>query len=359
MSSNQGYKAYYKYIPLIFLVSGVIMFVNLSAGMLLLLAVVFFGAFIYRANMIRKKEIQRKNAKSLKSLKDLDLNEDSEWIKNNLRGHNKLIDKIIKKVGNKIRLSHPNRPLGSYMFIGPTGTGKTFLATLLSQCIYKEEPLVFHMVNYTTPNDAQSFLDALVAGVNEDSARLILLDEIDKCSTEVLNVLYPILDQGMHYNNESKEETPFHSCLFIATSNHGALELEKIEDTSRTANKEYVLDLLSRSGKFQKSFLARWDDFFHMPSLDSKSTAEVACLEFTKYWHKFDITVDFIDPDLIIETLTRNEPFKEYGVRELSRVIQERMDSAIIQVKDKGASRVKIYVNEQGKVKVKASRRAA
>lgn len=69
--------------------------------------------------------------------------------------------------------------------------------------------------------------------------------------------------------------------------------------------------------------------------------------------------VDFIDPDLIIETLTRNKPFKEYSIRELSRVIQERIDSAIIQVKDKGASRVKIYVNEQGKVKVKASKRAA
>lgn len=353
------YSHLYKYMPLLMMVFAVVMIVGLSAKVFFILSFVFFVAFLYRIQVVYRRERIKQSSKSMEYLKTLDLNLDKQWIKDNLRGHDDLVDEILSKLGKKIKLTHPNKPLGSYFLIGPTGTGKTFLASLLSQAIFDEEPLVFHMVNYRTEEDTQNFLQTLINAMNKDPMRVVLLDEIDKCPKEILSILYPILDSGVCVNPENNEEIPFHSCLILATSNHGATELELLKKKGSNPEKADILNSLSLAGRFDKSFLARWDDFFHMPNLSTKANAEVACLEFSKYWSKFDIKVDFVDPNLVIDALTRNEPYREYGVRELSRVIQERMDSAIISVKEKGADRVKILTTDDGKVRVKVARRAA
>src|SRR4051812_643783 len=115
------------------------------------------------------------------------------WLKQNVRGHDAIIDGIVHELQRNLQLSKPGRHLGAFLLVGPTGTGKTFLASLIGQALFRQsEVVVLRMNQYKHPNDVFTFLGpppgmpgyeiggALTRPVLENPQRVIILDELEK-----------------------------------------------------------------------------------------------------------------------------------------------------------------------------------
>lgn len=298
---------------------------------------------------------KNKNAKELKSLKEVDVFHFGPWLKENIKGHDDIIDSLLKDLDKNITMEHPDKPVGAYFFIGPTGTGKTYLSTLLSEVLYeKENFLYYNLAQYKDESDGKIVLNSITEKVIENPRRVILLDEIDKCNREVTHVLYQILDGAVSFSHEHGKSVNFHSCLFLATSNFGADKYREIVNDKNIYNKRgEILKFLGDSGRFEKSFLARWDNFYLVDKLTRHALCEVAILEFVKHWRKFNVNVNFVDPEVIINAIISNERYSEYGVREFQRVISDLLEDTVVSVKKKGYENISLEMGDNNKIKAK------
>ena len=146
----------------------------------------------------------------------------------------------------------------------------------------------------------------------------------------------------------------FSGCVFFATCNAGVEALRKIEsehrDQASTIGRRR--EALVEAAGFDRAFLARWNGIYLMDELSSLHVAEVACLQFARYWRDFGIEVRHAAPEIILEAVVRNEEFKQYGVRQLSAFIRERTSNAIAEARRSGVKTVKLIVGQDGQIHV-------
>lgn len=284
------------------------------------------------------------------------------WLKDNIRGHNEAVDRVVGQVQKNLRLAGPGRTLGNFMFVGPTGTGKTFLAELIGQAIYPEsEPVILRMNQYKDHQDVFTLIGpppgqpgyevggALTRPVMENPYRVVILDEIEKAHADVQHCLYDVLDTAQCREKSSGKMIHFNACAFFATCNAGVGRLRNVvqsvpDPASRIGR---MRDSLVLAGGFDKAFLARFSDILLLDELSPIHVAEVACLQIAKYWRQFGIEVTYTSPELLVEAMKKNVEFKEYGVRQLARLIQDLTDPSIEQARSQGVRRVRLEIDRQ------------
>ncbi|MBI4349736.1 MAG: hypothetical protein HY553_23065 [Elusimicrobia bacterium] len=111
-------------------------------------------------------------------------------------------------------------------------------------------------------------------------------------------------------------------------------------------------DAMAREG-FEKALLARIDEILLMDRLKGVDVAEIACLQLAKHWRQYGIEVSYAAPEVLAEALQRNREFSEYGVRQLSRLIQELTTPSIEAARRSGAQRVRLDLDQStGRVTV-------
>ncbi len=302
------------------------------------------------------------------ALRAKDFRRYAPWLKDNVRGHDPVIDSLTRRLQQGLELAGANRTLGTFLLVGPTGTGKTFLAEMAARALYPgSEPLILRMNQYKHSDDVFTLLGpppgsagyevggALTRPVLENPQRVILLDEIDKCHPDIRDCLYNILDTAQCREKSSGRPVHFHACAFFATCNSGVESLRQLELTKPDAATRIgrARDALARSGGFEKSFLARFDEIFLMDELPLMSVAEVACLQLAKHWKEYGIEVTYASPEILVDAIRRNSEFSEYGVRQLSHLIQGMADPWIEAARKGGASKVRLDVEPgTGKINV-------
>ena len=307
----------------------------------------------------------------IKEVSNLNIVQYIPWLKENIRGHDEVIDQVVNQIQQNVALANEKRTLGAYFLVGPTGTGKTFLAELTAQALFPDsKPLVLRMNQYKHSSDVLTLLGpplghvgvdlggALTRPVLENPCRVIILDEIDKCHSDVLDCLYNILDVAHCTEKSSGKIVDFTRCVFFATTNAGVEQLRELD--TKDKDKSYIhsryRSVLSENSSMDKAFLARWDGVFFMDSLNSLSVAQVACLQICKYWRQFDMEVVYASPELLVKTVQSNFEFKEFGVRQLSNHIKMTTDPIIASAKQKGIKRVCIDIDSKTKaIVVKAA----
>lgn len=281
------------------------------------------------------------------------------WLKQNVRGHDAIINAITADLQRNLRLSKPGRHLGSFLLVGPTGTGKTFLASLIGQGLYKtSELVVLRMNQYKHANDVFTLLGpppgmpgyevggALTRPVLENPHRVVIFDELEKAHPDIHHCLYDILDVAMCREKSSGQLVDFSACAFFATSNAGVESLRGLRE-KQVSPAEWLgrsRDALSDQGGFDKAFLARWGGIYLLDELPPLHVAEVACLQLAKYWREYGMEVTFTAPEIILDAVMRNEEFKQYGVRQLGAFIQSVTGDAIAGARGRGARQVRLEV---------------
>src|SRR5213082_1761640 len=247
-------------------------------------------------------------------------------------------DESIKAVANAVRraragLQDPNRPIGSFIFLGPTGVGKTELSRALAEFLFDDENAMIRidMSEYMEKHTVARLLGAppgyvgyeeggqLSEAVRRRPYSVILFDEIEKAHHDVFNVLLQVLDDGRITDGQGRT-VDFKNTVIIMTSNIGSQFIME-ETQSQEARERLVMDALRQH--FRPEFLNRVDEiviFDRLTEEDLKKIVEIQLARLTKRLAQQNITLKLTDS---AETLIAREGYDPvYGARPLKRAIQ-------------------------------------
>lgn len=254
-------------------------------------------------------------------------------------------EEAIKAVANTILrsragLKDANRPIGSFIFLGPTGVGKTYLAKSLAYNLFDNEDNVVRidMSEYMEKHSVSRLIGAppgyvgyeeggqLTELVRRKPYSVILFDEIEKAHPDVFNILLQVLDDGRLTDGKGKI-VDFKNSLIIMTSNIGShfiLEDPDLSDKTKSA----VMDILKAS--FRPEFLNRVDETIIFKGLDLISIKEIVRQLLKGVQDKLDekhITLEFSEE--LVEYLAKNSYDPHYGARPLKRYIQKELETKL------------------------------
>ncbi|UCD17790.1 MAG: ATP-dependent chaperone ClpB [Candidatus Zixiibacteriota bacterium] len=263
-------------------------------------------------------------------------------------------DDAVTAVSDAVRqsragLSDPDRPLGSFIFLGPTGVGKTELAKALAKSLYgTEEAMVrIDMSEYMEKFSVSRLIGAppgyvgyeeggqLTEAVRRRPFAVVLLDEIEKAHPEVFNILLQVLDDGRLTDNQGRAVS-FKNSILIMTSNIGAeyirSESETITDVNReevySRMRDEVLKMLGR--ELRPEFLNRIDETIVFSALSKDEIKSIVRLQFThlqRLLAEKEITAELTETALASLALTGYDP--TFGARPIRRLINKELSQKI------------------------------
>jgi ATP-dependent Clp protease ATP-binding subunit ClpB len=259
-------------------------------------------------------------------------------------------DDAIAAVANAVRrgragLSDPNKPIGSFIFLGPTGVGKTELARALAELLFDDERAMVRldMSEYMEKFSVSRLVGAppgyvgyeeggqLTEAVRRRPYSVLLLDEIEKAHGDVFNVLLQLLDDGRLTDGQGRT-VDFRNCVVIMTSNIGShliAEMPPEADTPQWDSlRELVLTELRQH--FRPEFLNRVDDIILFSRLDQQQLRQIVQiqlrgLELRLAARKLTLRVG----DAALDVIAREGYDPTYGARPLKRVLQRRLQDPI------------------------------
>jgi ATP-dependent Clp protease ATP-binding subunit ClpB len=249
-------------------------------------------------------------------------------------------DEAIKAVSNAVRraragLQDPNRPLGSFIFLGPTGVGKTELSRALAEFLFDDENAMIRidMSEYMEKHTVARLIGAppgyvgyeeggqLSEAVRRKPYSVVLFDEIEKAHPDVFNVLLQVLDDGRITDGQGRT-VDFKNTVIIMTSNIGSQYIT--EEESKEARRRLVTDALR--AHFRPEFLNRVDEiiiFDRLSEDDLKKIVEIQLNRLSKRLEQQKITLKLSDSAK--ELLAREGYDPVYGARPLRRTIQKEI----------------------------------
>lgn len=268
-------------------------------------------------------------------------------------GQQEAVGKISKAIlRNRLGLKDPNRPIGSFIFLGPTGVGKTQLAKELAENIFGDKDALIRvdMSEYSEKFNSTKLIGAPPGYVgHEDGGQLtekvrrkpysvVLFDEIEKAHPDIFNTLLQILDEG-HITDGLGRKINFKNCLIILTSNVGQRKASdfgksvgfETSDNSTSNSNEIIRKELIKT--FTPEFLNRIDEVIYFNSLSKENLLEIIEVEIKKMAPRFEeigykIT---ISKDLKEKIAERGYDPK-YGARPLKRLLQKYVEDTIAEL---------------------------
>ena len=260
-------------------------------------------------------------------------------------GQNEAVDKVTDAIiRSRAGIQDSRRPIGSFMFLGPTGVGKTELAKALAESLFDDEHNIIRidMSEYMEKFSVSRLIGAppgyvgyeeggqLTEAVRRKPYSVILFDEIEKAHPDVFNVLLQVLDDGRITDSQGRT-IDFKNTIIILTSNLGSeYILEGINDKGELTEeaKEKVEKLLKQS--FRPEFLNRLDEIVFYKPLTQNDTAKILDLliaDLNKRLENQEITIELTDNAK--EYLIKNGYDPVYGARPLKRFVQKKVETLI------------------------------
>ena len=270
-------------------------------------------------------------------------------------GQDKAIETLVKAIRrSRIGLKDPNRPIGTFMFLGPTGVGKTHLAKELAKFMFGSADALIRvdMSEYMEKFTVSRLVGAppgyvgyeegglLTEKVRRKPYSIVLLDEIEKAHPDVFNILLQVLDEG-HLTDTNGRTVDFKNTIVIMTSNVGTRQLKDfgkgIGFTSGQAEnmKDYSRGIITKAlnKQFAPEFLNRLDEIINFDQLEMDSLVKIVDIELEGLYKR----VESIGYKLVMDEEARkfiaNKGYDiQYGARPLKRAIQTHVEDALAEV---------------------------
>ena len=263
-------------------------------------------------------------------------------------------EQAVKAVSDAIRraragLKDPNRPVGSFIFVGPTGVGKTELSKALAECVFGNEDNLIRvdMSEYMEKHAVSKMVGAPPGYVGFDEAgqltekvrrkpySVVLFDEIEKAHPDVFNIMLQILDDGRLTDSKGRLIS-FKNCIIIMTSNVGATQVKPINTLgfvgSKTAEYDGMCDkyMEALKEKFRPEFLNRIDDIIVFQKLTKDETAQIANIMLSNLRKRLAVMeVKLEITDSAMDLITEKGYDNDYGARPLKRVLQRHIEDRL------------------------------
>ncbi len=292
-------------------------------------------------------------------------------------------DEAVMAVSRAIRraragLKDPKRPIGSFLFLGPTGVGKTELSRALAEAMFSDENAMIRldMSEYMEPHSVAKLIGSPPGYVGYDDGGqltervrrrpycVLLLDEIEKAHPDVFNILLQVLEDGRLTDSKGRT-VDFRNTIIIMTSNLGASRLIQNNTVgfgrdSREFSYERMKDVMMSELKkaFRPEFLNRIDEIIIFHPLEQEQTAQIAKLMLANVIERLrDRNIELIVTDEAAMHLAKDGFDIQYGARPLRRAIQQQLEDSLSEVLLSGeiklGDKVEAYLDE-GKLKFRA-----
>jgi len=257
-------------------------------------------------------------------------------------------DEAVEAVADAVRrnrsgLQDPNRPIGSFMFLGPTGVGKTELCKALAEVLFDDENAMVRldMSEFMERHTVSRLIGAppgyvgyeeggvLTEAVRRRPYAVILLDEIEKAHRDVFNILLQVLDDGRLTDNQG-HTVDFTNTIVVMTSNIGSQLIQRIsrEGGSEDEVREAVMDALR--ARFLPEFLNRIDEILIFHPLDQDQLRRIVGLQVKRLAAQLKQKgIELEVTDRAIEGIAGEGYDPTYGARPLKRVIQQRIQNPL------------------------------
>jgi ATP-dependent Clp protease ATP-binding subunit ClpC len=260
----------------------------------------------------------------------------------------------------RMGIASKTRPMGTFLFLGPTGVGKTETAKALAQIYFGSENKMItldmsefqeisdipRLIGATSPIEMQGLL---TTPVRETPFSLILLDEIEKAHPNILNLFLQVLDEG-HITDGQGRKVVFTSTIIICTSNAGADMIFKQTESNQAVEKDKLLDNLFEKNIFRPEFVNRFDAtvIFHSLTKDNlMKIAQLSLMGLRKSLKEKDI--DFEITESLKEKIVELSYKPEFGAREMRRVVQDKVEGVVAEalLSDKIKKGDRIQINSE------------
>ena len=246
----------------------------------------------------------------------------------------------IKAVANAIRKSRaglklPNRPVGSFLFLGPTGTGKTYLPKLLAEFLFDDKNAMVRMdmSEFMESHSVAKMIGAppgyvgyeagglLTEAVRRKAFSIVLLDEVEKAHPDVFNVLLQLLDDGRLTDGQGRT-VDFSNTIVVLTSNYAADKILEADREGREVDMEEVRAFLF--SKFRPEFLNRLNDIIIYHTFTQEQIEKIAALEFKQLCVLLkDQNIKAELSDVALKKLSHDGYTIELGARPIQRTIEK------------------------------------
>ena len=268
-------------------------------------------------------------------------------------GQTEAVHKITRAIRrNKVGLQDPNKPIGTFMFLGPTGVGKTFLCKVLAKYLFDSEDALIRidMTEYMEKFSLSRLVGAppgyvgyeeggqLTEKVRRKPYSIILLDEIEKAHPDIFNVLLQVFDDG-HLTDGLGRRVDFKNTIIIMTSNVGSRQLKDFGQGigfSTTARKEslgkdnqkVLEDALNK--QFAPEFINRIDDTVIFNPLEKEDIFKIIDIEIKHVYNRMaELNIEFELSDTTKDFIAEKGWSSQYGARPLKRAIQKYIEDLL------------------------------
>jgi ATP-dependent Clp protease ATP-binding subunit ClpB len=268
-----------------------------------------------------------------------------EALHNRLIGQNEAVDAVSNAIRrSRAGLSDPNRPIGSFLFLGPTGVGKTELCKALASFLFDTEEAMIRidMSEFMEKHSVARLIGAppgyvgyeeggyLTEAVRRRPYSVILLDEVEKAHSDVFNILLQVMDDGRLTDGQGRT-VDFRNTVIVMTSNLGSQIIQEMgTQSSYEEVKAAVMELVGQH--FRPEFINRIDETVVFHSLAKEQIAKIAAIQIN-YLHQRlkqqNITLEVTSEALANLAEAGFDPV--YGARPLKRTIQQKLENPLAQ----------------------------
>ena len=295
----------------------------------------------------------------------------TDELKKQIVGQDEAIDTIARAIRrNRVGLRDPNRPIGSFMFLGPTGVGKTLLAKRLAEFLFNSPDALIRidMSEYMEKFNVSRLVGAppgyvgyeeggqLTEKVRRRPYSVVLLDEIEKAHPDVYNMLLQVLDEGCLTDSLGRK-VDFKNTIVIMTSNIGTRELKDFGagvgfhtgDMTKERSDAVIRKALNR--KFSPEFLNRVDDIVTFGSLDIDAIKKIVDIELAAFYQRVEDAGLKLKITDAAKDFVANEGFDvQYGARPLRRAIQANIEDPLCEMllREEGTTDATIVMDVDG-----------
>ena len=266
----------------------------------------------------------------------------AKYIGKRVVGQKEAVDKVVDAIlRSRAGLSDPNRPYGSFLFLGPTGVGKTELTKALAEFLFDTEDAMIRidMSEFMEKHSVARLIGAppgyvgyeeggyLTEAVRRKPYSVILLDEVEKAHPDVFNILLQALDDGRMTDGQGRT-VDFKNTVIIMTSNLGSQEIMNRQGEDPEVVKEAVMDEVKKH--FRPEFINRIDEIVVFNALDQKAIREIARIQIRKLAKRMEqqnIGLDVTEAALDEIGTVGFDPL--FGARPLRRAVQDYLENQI------------------------------
>lgn len=275
-------------------------------------------------------------------------------LKKAIIGQDSAIETLVKAIRrNRVGLKDPKKPIGTFLFLGPTGVGKTHLAKKLAEMLFDSSDTLIRidMSEYMEKFTVSRLVGAppgyvgyeeggqLTEKVRRHPYSIVLLDEIEKAHPDVFNLLLQVFDEG-HLTDSLGRKIDFKNTVLIMTSNIGSRQLKDFGSgvgftTPGSSDKEYGQSVIRKAlnKAFAPEFLNRIDDIIMFDSLDREAIFKIIDIELAGFRQRLESMNYKLDiSDEAKDFIAEKGYDSQYGARPLKRAIQKYLEDALAEL---------------------------